>query len=305
MAGLSVLPSSSFAQSFFTAFGSIEDEVQPVFRYLATSPRHLLGIRRCAIALGMRDRHCIARILRRHGLPPYSVMARWIIVLRWLHYCSCNGRTLGGISALQSVDHAHLYRLVKRVSGMRWSDFRSIGWHSGVALFKARCQPATCYEARVENTAGIRTRIREPSAAPIIDPDRRDLLDQLRKHLHWVTQDGWRIIEALVADSHTRPKAEIIATRAGIQSTYLLDRCLKQERLPPYRRLTPWLAVLRWTCAKERGISLCALTLGEGLDPASRYRTAKRILRHSWSEGVDDGLDNVIQRFAHQYLVRR
>lgn len=77
--------------------------------------------------VGLRDRYQLARALHRDGLPPFGQLARWTRVLYWMLEAESNHRALLDVARREHVDPAVAYRLVRRVTGLRWSQARKIG----------------------------------------------------------------------------------------------------------------------------------------------------------------------------------
>ncbi len=125
------------------------------------------------------------------------------------------------------------------------------------------------------------------------------LLARLRTRLTWVSERGWMVVRALHTGEQVRPRLKVLTEEAGFRSRYQLAYHLKRNGLPPYRELAGWMALLGWVeTAENEGRSLCAQTLAEGLDPAYRYRMAKRLTGLGWRELCDQGLDWTIDRFV-------
>jgi DNA-binding beta-propeller fold protein YncE len=109
-----------------------------------------------AAFVGLRDRHQLARTLRRDGLPSLEKLAGWARVLYWLLEADGRDTPLLELATRDGVDPAVAYRLVRRVTGQRWSEARRAGLP--VALLKLRERRA----ARIvgERACGIPVRRR-------------------------------------------------------------------------------------------------------------------------------------------------
>lgn len=98
--------------------------------------------------VGLRDRHQLARVLRRDGLPPLEQLTGWARVLFWLLEAEATGISLLALAMRERVAPAVAYRLVRRVTGLRWSEARRAGL--AVAVLKLR-------ERRVMRIVGVRS----------------------------------------------------------------------------------------------------------------------------------------------------
>ena len=101
----------------------------------ATASAHEL-----AVSVGLRDRHQLARRLRRDGLPPLERLTGWTRVLHWILEATSDDTSLRQLARGEHLDPAVAYRLVRRVTGQRWSEARRAGLR--VALLQLRNQCA-------------------------------------------------------------------------------------------------------------------------------------------------------------------
>jgi len=90
--------------------------------------------------------------------------------------------------------------------------------------------------------------------------------------------------------------ADGFAHRAGFGSRHQLNRALHAAGLPGFRwvRAVARLLALHRRATQER-ISVCAASLGAGLDPAWVYRTARRLTGRPWSAVRTLGEEEVLQ----------
>jgi hypothetical protein len=96
-----------------------------------------------ARSIGMRDRHQLAYLLRRDGLRSLRVLASWIRVAVWLAESEYHHRTLCRAALLEAHDPGSRYRLVKRLTGLEWSQVRTRGLSWFVEeLVRTCCSPA-------------------------------------------------------------------------------------------------------------------------------------------------------------------
>lgn len=125
---------SSSSRAVISALGCVNGD--------APSAQNLAGW------VGLRDRHQLARVLRRDGLPPLEQLTGWARVLYWLLEAEATGMSLLELATRERVDPAVAYRLVRRVTGLRWSEARRAGL--AVAVLKLR-------ERRVMRIVGARS----------------------------------------------------------------------------------------------------------------------------------------------------
>jgi hypothetical protein len=88
---------------------------------------------------GLRSRHHLSYVLRRDGLPQFSLLAGWMRILIWLHECEREKLSLCRITLLEAKDPAYRYRLVKRLTGLEWRALRHRGLEWALALFLESC----------------------------------------------------------------------------------------------------------------------------------------------------------------------
>ena len=104
--------------------------------------------------VGLRDRFQLARVLRADGLPPLEQLAGWVRVLYWVLESEANGASLLELMQREHVDPATGYRLVRRVTGMRWSQVREAGVSVILLKLRDRC---------TERIVGARHRVEQIS----------------------------------------------------------------------------------------------------------------------------------------------
>ena len=95
-----------------------------------------------AARLGLRTRFQLARLLRREGLPPYELLTGWASVLYWVFEANRTGSTLLALARRAHVDPAMSYRLIRRLTGLRWSELRRVGTAEVLRRFLTLCRPA-------------------------------------------------------------------------------------------------------------------------------------------------------------------
>lgn len=92
-----------------------------------------------ATLVGMRSRFQLARALRQDGLPPLEELSAWARVLYWLFQAEGTGASLHRLARRTQLDAATAYRLVRRVTRLRWTELRQIGLAAAVQRLRARC----------------------------------------------------------------------------------------------------------------------------------------------------------------------
>ena len=108
---------------------------------------------RLASSLGLRNRFQLARLLRSEGLPPYDDLTAWVSLLYWRQEAERTDSTLVDLAERAHITAETSYRLVRRITGLRWSDVRD-------APPGASSSPAA-----IGSTAGFHSGRRSQSAA--------------------------------------------------------------------------------------------------------------------------------------------
>lgn len=89
--------------------------------------------------LGAPNRHYVARVLQREGLPPIEELCGWMSVLDLLYHYEQSHTSLYQL-ALRSARHPPTcYRTIKRIIGKTWAQARSEGFHFALIGFLRRC----------------------------------------------------------------------------------------------------------------------------------------------------------------------
>jgi YVTN family beta-propeller protein len=127
---------------------------------------HPPGSQEFAAWLGFHDRYQLARALRREGLPPLEVMGGWARTLYWMTEAETSGKSLRELAERERLDPAVAYRLVRRVTGRRWSEVRREGLAVTMLRFRDRCGKAVATQAALPLAVGQGT----PAPAPRISP---------------------------------------------------------------------------------------------------------------------------------------
>src|SRR6266850_6987872 len=97
------------------------------------------GSAELAAWLGFHDRYQFARAMRREGLPPLETLGGWARMLYWMLEAETSGISLRELADRERIDPAVAYRLVRRITGQRWSEVRRAGLAVTVLRFRDRC----------------------------------------------------------------------------------------------------------------------------------------------------------------------
>ncbi len=109
------------------------------------------------------------------------------------------------------------------------------------------------------------------------------------------------VVEAVLLCGGSIGTAGEVAPHLGLHNRFELGRLLKHEGLPALHYLAAWASVLSWLDgAESTGCSLCQLAFRARKDPATCYRTVKRITGLPWLEIRRRGSAWVVQRFIAQ-----
>lgn len=108
---------------------------------------------------GFHDRYQLARALKREGLPPMETLCGWIRTLYWIIESQASGATLRELARREHLDPAVAYRLVRRITGHRWSEIRQAGLGEALLGFRDQCRTG----ARIGQS---QHRARPPSLEP-------------------------------------------------------------------------------------------------------------------------------------------
>src|SRR5437773_617295 len=122
-----------------TALPPLSATSRAVVSALACRNGHAPSAGEIAAWVGLRDRHQLARGLRRDGLPPLEQLAGWARVLYWMLEAEARDSSLLELARREQLDPAVAYRLVHRVTGLRWSQVRRAGLAAMLARFREGC----------------------------------------------------------------------------------------------------------------------------------------------------------------------
>lgn len=108
--------------------------------------------------LGLHSRFQLNRLLRREGLPPYEELSGWVCVFYWM----VRGDLAQGRAALRPlapqtrIEIASAYRLVRRVTGHRWTELRRAGTSEVLRWFRDRTHPPRPIRQPLSSRASVR-----------------------------------------------------------------------------------------------------------------------------------------------------
>ena len=83
--------------------------------------------REVAQQLGLPSRFKLARILKRAGLPPLHRLAEWAMLESWLRAAEEDHVSLCYLAFRSRRHPSACYRLVKELTGLRWTELRARG----------------------------------------------------------------------------------------------------------------------------------------------------------------------------------
>jgi hypothetical protein len=110
-----------------TALHWLSPQGHAVIRQLVTTQGYAGSAHNLAIAVGLRNRFQLSRLLEREGLPSLENLAGWIRVMIWVMAWETSSTSLSQ-SALDAIrDPAACYRTVERITGLGWNQVRTLG----------------------------------------------------------------------------------------------------------------------------------------------------------------------------------
>jgi hypothetical protein len=92
-----------------------------------------------AEACGYHSRFEMARRLHGAHLPRYRKLVNWLTVLDWIVRSEIERRTMDEIAAEIHRNRTSCYRLVKRTTGLTWSDLQQRGLAWMIVAFDNAC----------------------------------------------------------------------------------------------------------------------------------------------------------------------
>ncbi len=96
--------------------------------------------------LGLGSRFKVARILKDAGLPPLHRLAEWATLEAWLRAAEDEGASLCHLAFRSRRHPSACYRLVKKLTGLRWGQLRARGlrWFQREFIKKLQGAPPAC-----------------------------------------------------------------------------------------------------------------------------------------------------------------
>ncbi len=93
-----------------------------------------------AVAVGLRDRYHLARLLHREGLPSLEELAAWIRLITWVAAWEERRMPLSAAALASLRDPSPMFRLVDRLTGRAWTEVRSLGSDWVLLRMLERCR---------------------------------------------------------------------------------------------------------------------------------------------------------------------
>jgi len=130
------MPPLPLAKILNVALPPLSGEARAVVDVLACKNGLLPPAGDVATFLGLRTRHQVARTLRRASLPPLEELAAWTRLFYWVLQSEQTGASLLALARQSHVEPATCYRLVRRLTGQKWSRVRRGGVAGAVLRFR-------------------------------------------------------------------------------------------------------------------------------------------------------------------------
>jgi YVTN family beta-propeller protein len=135
------MPPLPLASTLLTSLPWLSGRGKAVINLLVCDNGRAKSADTLAARVGLRSRFQLARLLRREGLPPYDVLTGWVSVLYWRLEAERTDTSLVELARRCNVDPAISYRLVRRVTGARWSELRRVGTGDLLRRLREQCPP--------------------------------------------------------------------------------------------------------------------------------------------------------------------
>jgi YVTN family beta-propeller protein len=135
------MPPLPLANALHNAFPRLSSQGRAVVSTLVCLNGHARRADEVAAWVGLHDRHQLARLLRRDGLPPIKVLAAWVRLLHWLLQAETTGASLLQLARRDGLDPAVAYRLVQHLTGRRWSQLQRDGLAVALCRFRDAARP--------------------------------------------------------------------------------------------------------------------------------------------------------------------
>jgi hypothetical protein len=135
---------SSLSTVLLAAFPHVPHVGRHVMQTLAESRGRIGGADFVAARVGLRNRHQLARALRRDGLPQFEQLCAWICVMEWIAEWEHGQISLFKLASSTDLAPPTCYRMVKRLTGVTWTEARQRGLAWVLSEFSHSC-PALVY----------------------------------------------------------------------------------------------------------------------------------------------------------------
>lgn len=122
------------------AFRHLSDAGRQALQRLAETRGRVGRADFLAAAVGLRNRHQLARLLRREGLPQVEELAGWICVLNWIIEWEARQTPLFKLAISSHLPPPTCYRMVKRLTGVTWTQARHRGLAWVLFAFMRQCR---------------------------------------------------------------------------------------------------------------------------------------------------------------------
>jgi hypothetical protein len=101
---------------------------------------HLGSAVRLALAVELKTRWQLARLLSREGLPCLEELAAWIRILVWVVESETTGMALSRYALNAERDPSPCYRTIGRLTGLSWKRVRNLGSDYVLLALIERCR---------------------------------------------------------------------------------------------------------------------------------------------------------------------
>ena len=187
------MPPLRLTSVLLTALPHLSENGRAVLSALGCMNGHPPGSTELATWLGFHDRYQLARALRREGLPPLEVIGGWARTLYWMTEAETSGKSLRELAERERLDPAVAYRLVRRVTGRRWSEVRREGLAVTLLRFRDRCGKKAAAASSLPLAVGQGTPV--PSPRIPVRLTHRNVAGQLRPVM--TRTPGHRVIQTI------------------------------------------------------------------------------------------------------------
>src|SRR5437660_53827 len=121
------MPPLPIALTVTTALPWLSPQGRAVINTVVAARGRVASANEMAIQTGLTSRFQLARLLRRDGIPPFSLLTDWLSLLQLLWEAERSSASLVELIDGLGVDPATFYRRCKRTLGVPWSEARRRG----------------------------------------------------------------------------------------------------------------------------------------------------------------------------------